>query len=171
MRAEVYWIAGPWRGRLGILARPRGGDWLEDQVRSWRASGIDVVASLLTSDEIAELELQEEEALSRKEGVEFHSLPIPDRDVPRSRTAFTRLVRDLETALESGKNVVVHCRQGIGRSGLVLAALLVAAGQGPEEAFRRIENVRGTPVPETAEQREWVFQTASESSAAGIHQS
>jgi protein-tyrosine phosphatase len=156
MRAEVYWIPGPWPGRLGILPRPRGGDWLEDEVRSWRASGIEVVVSLLTSEEIAEFELQEEETLSRAGGVDFHSLPIPDRGVPRSRTDWMELVSDLESELGAGKTVVVHCRQGIGRSALVVAALLVAAGQGPAEAFRHIETVRGRPVPETIEQREWV---------------
>lgn len=162
MKAEVYWVPGPWPGRLGILPRPRGGDWLADEIRSWRASGLDVVISLLTPEELAELDLEEEEALSRAEGLEFHALPIPDRGVPRSRGQFTKLVSELERALESGKDVGVHCRQGIGRSALVVAALLVSAGIEPEEAFRRIEKVRGRPVPETVEQREWVTEIVTE---------
>lgn len=158
---EVYWIPGPWRGRLGIVPRPRGGDWLADEVRSWRASGLDVVTSLLTVGEVAELGLQEEAELSRAEGVEFHSLPIPDLGVPPSRAHFARLMSELEKALESGKNVAIHCRQGIGRSSLVAASLLMAAGLDPIEAFRRIAEARGRPVPETTEQREWVSQIAS----------
>jgi protein-tyrosine phosphatase len=157
MKVEVYWIPGPWPGRLGILPRPRGGDWLLDEVWSWRAAGIDVVASLLTADEVTEFDLKEEEALSRAKGVEFYSFPIPDRGVPGSRRELAELVDRLETALESGKNVAVHCRQGIGRSALVTASLLVAAGEEPDGAFRRIEEIRGRPVPETAEQRAWVF--------------
>lgn len=156
MKAEVYWVPGPWPGRLGILPRPRGGDWLADEIRSWRDSGLDVATSLLTPDEVAEFELEEEGARAREQGLEFHVLPIPDRGVPRSRVDLTALISELERALESGKDVGVHCRQGIGRSALVVAALLVSAGEEPEEAFRRIEKVRGRPVPETAEQREWV---------------
>jgi hypothetical protein len=34
MRAEVYSIKGPWSGQLAILARPRGNDWLVDEVKS-----------------------------------------------------------------------------------------------------------------------------------------
>ena len=159
--AEVYWVPGPWRGHLGIVPRPRGGDWLADEIRSWRAAGLNVVTSLLTPSEVAEFDLQQEAELARAAGVEFHALPIPDLGVPRSRLDFARLVSQLEKALRDGKNVAVHCRQGIGRSSLLAASLLVSAGEDPIEAFRRIAEVRGRPVPETTEQRDWVSQMAS----------
>lgn len=164
MRTEVYWVPGPWPGRLGIVPRPRGGDWLADEVHSWRDAGLDVVASLLTPAEIQEFELQEEAPCSLAEGLEFQSFPIPDREVPRSRAAFSQVIRKLEKALRSGKNVAVHCRQGIGRSSMVIASLLASSGEKPEEAFRRIERARGRSVPDTDEQREWVAQGATSSS-------
>jgi protein-tyrosine phosphatase len=170
MKAEIYWVPGPWPGHLGIVPRPRGDDWLAEEVRSWRDSDLDVVASLLTPDEVAEFDLQEEEARARAEGLEFHAFPIPDLGVPRARVDFAQLIGGLEKALASGKNVAVHCRQGIGRSSLVIASLLVSAGEEPGEAFRRIEKVRGRPVPETAEQRKWVSQIESAASAARLHQ-
>ena len=166
MRTEVYWVPGPWSGRLGIVPRPRGGDWLADEVRSWKASQIDAVASLLTSEEAAELDLQAEESLAREEGLEYYAFPIPDYSVPRSRADFLSFLNRLDEAVESGKNVAVHCRAGIGRSSLVVASLLVAAGLEPEEAFRRIEKARGRPVPDTPEQREWVAQNGSEAAAS-----
>ena len=166
MKAQVYWVPGPWPGRLGILPRPRGGDWLADEVRSWRDAGVDVAISLLAPEEITEFELQEEEACSVAEGIEFHSFPIPDYGVPRSRGGMLDLVKDLEKVLESGRNVGVHCRQGIGRSSLVVAALLGASGEDADEAFRRIERARGRPVPDTAEQREWVAGLTTTASAA-----
>lgn len=156
MKADIYWVAGPWPGRLGIVPRPRGGDWLRDEIRSWRVAGLDVVASLLTPEETAELGLQEEAARSAEQGLELLSFPIPDYSVPQSRRDLTKLVSRLEEALAAGKNVAIHCRQGIGRSSLVAAAVLVSAGESAEEAFRRIEAARGRPVPDTAEQREWV---------------
>lgn len=165
MKAEIYWVAGPWPGRLGIVPRPRGGDWLVDEIRSWRAAGLDVITSLLTPDEITELDLQEEAVRSREQGLEFHSFPIPDYSVPKSRKDLAGLVHTLEKTLESGKNVAIHCRQGIGRSSLVAASVLVSVGKNPEEAFRQIETARGRPVPDTAEQREWVEHFASEASA------
>ena len=155
-RADVYWVPGPWRGRLGIVPRPRGGDWLEDEVRSWREAGFAIVASLLTPEESAELGLEAEARESRRVGLEFHSLPIPDLGVPPSRGAMKDLVESLERSLSAGKNVAVHCRQGIGRSSFAVASVLVSAGVPPGVAFRDITRARGTAVPEPVEQLRWV---------------
>jgi len=165
MKTDVYWVAGPWPGHLGIVPRPRGGDWLADEVRSWRAAGLDVVASLLTAEEAAELELGQEAVLARQAGLQFCSFPIPDYGVPQSRASLLALTGDLEKALESGKNVAVHCRQGIGRSSIVAASVLIASGEEADEAFRQIEKARGRPVPDTREQKQWVAEMASEISA------
>src|SRR3954470_4439263 len=73
MRTELYWIEGPWRGRLAIMPRPRGGDWLEDEVQSWRRAGIDMIVSLLTREEQLELCLPQEAALCQANGIEFVS--------------------------------------------------------------------------------------------------
>lgn len=121
---------------------------------------------MLTPDEAAELDLQDEAVLSREAGLEFQAFPIPDYGVPPSRAGMADLVSRLEKALESGKNVGVHCRQGIGRSSMVAASLLVAAGETANEAFLHIEKARGRPVPDTAEQREWVVEMAPETAAS-----
>src|SRR5215213_5189870 len=57
MRGSVFWISGPWRGRLAIVLRPRGGDWLDGETRVWRHAGVDVVVSLLEPSEETELDL------------------------------------------------------------------------------------------------------------------
>ena len=162
MRTTLFWIEGPWTGRLAIAPRPRGGDWLEDEVRAWQQSGLDLVVSLLTPEEVAELDLDKEEGWCQAYGIQFYAFPIPDMGIPGSRKASVALIRQLDHALTEGKSMVVHCRQGIGRSGLLTACLLIASGATPEMAFQRISAVRGCPVPETMEQREWVHALASE---------
>ncbi|HSO75059.1 MAG TPA: tyrosine protein phosphatase [Blastocatellia bacterium] len=166
MNPEIHWIEGPWSGRLAILARPRGGDWLEDEVRGWERADLNVVVSLLIPDEDAHFHLDNEGELSRAHGLRFVSFPIPDRAVPGSLAATSALVQDLERILANGKNVGVHCRQGIGRSALIAACVLVASDKEPSQAFELISVARGLPVPETDEQREWVKAFARELSAA-----
>ena len=136
METVVYWIPAPLPGRLGIVPRPRGGDWLEDDVRSWHEIGLDVAVSLLTKEEAAELDLEGEAGCCRAQGLEYRSYPIADRGVPASRGTLARLLKELSHALSSGKNVAVHCRHSIGRSALVAAALLATRGEGPESALR-----------------------------------
>ncbi len=153
---HLYWIDGSWPGRLAISARPRGGDWLEDEIQGWREAGIDVVASLLTADETEELSLAHEPALSAAHGIAFVSFPVPDRDIPGSDLAAAEVTARLSAELERGRGVLVHCRQGVGRSGMIAAALLIAAGLLPEEAMRRVSEARGLPVPETEAQAAWL---------------
>jgi len=125
-------------------------------VQGWRAAGVDLVVSLLTHDEVSELQLEEEERWCREESVGFRSLPIPDRGVPSALEPLAELVGAMRQAVESGESVVVHCRQGIGRSALVIALVMAALGEEPARAFEKIASVRGRPVPDTREQRDWV---------------
>jgi len=162
MKTVVPWIEGPWRGRLAILPRPRGGDWLEDEVRSWRVAGVDVVVSLLTSEETDDLDLTQEVRLCHANDIEFLSFPIVDRGVPASQRATLDFVKKLELLVAGGSSTAIHCRQGIGRSALIAACLLVLAGIHPETAFQRVSSARGCSVPETADQRQWVIEFARE---------
>lgn len=161
MPVKVFWVPGPWRGRLGILPRPRGGDWLGDETRAWRETGIDVVVSLLERDEEVQLVLEGEAAAASAGGIEFRPFPIPDRGVPASQESVAELASGIVDALEEGRNVAVHCRQGIGRSAVIVGAVLVAAGEAPKTALRTLRESRGVEVPETVEQRQWLGDFAS----------
>ena len=161
-----YQIEGPWRGELAIVPRPRGGDWLEGEIRALKDEHFDVLVSLLTRDESDEFDLALEADLSRAHGLQFCEFPIPDLGIPRSPAAARQLIVRLRSALEAGEKIGIHCRQGIGRSGLIAAGLLVASGVDPETAFRRVSAARGLPVPETAEQEQWVRELARESAGS-----
>jgi hypothetical protein len=160
MQAEVYWIGDVAKGRLAVLPRPRGGDWLEDEVRWLRASGVEALVSLLTPEEVAELDLVDEAACCAACGIEWLSFPITDRGVPASEVDALRLVRQLGVLLAAGKAVAVHCGQGVGRSAVIAASVLASLGEGPDAAFERIARARGRSVPDTAEQRAWVVRFA-----------
>ncbi len=160
MKTELYWIGTSTPGRLAVMPRPRGGDWLEDEVRAWRQSGIDVIVSLLTDDEIAHFELAEETALSRSQKIEFVPFPITDRGVPNSGDAFDELVGRICEHIIAGRNVAIHCRQGIGRAAMVAMSALVRLGIDPEVAIRQVETARGCPVPETPELRRYILDFA-----------
>jgi protein-tyrosine phosphatase len=156
MRAQLYWIDAPAGRRLAILARPRGGDWLMDEVCSWRDQGIDVVVSLLTVPEIDELGLADEASACATAGLDLVAVPVDDRGVPDSHEAFADAVTGLSDLMAGGKTVGIHCRAGIGRSAMLAAALLIAAGDSPAEAFERVRMARGVAVPDTPEQRSWI---------------
>ena len=164
--SAIHQINGPWPGRLAIVARPRGGDWLQDEIDSWARSGFHAIVSLLTSEEANEFELTGEADGCRSAGMVFISFPIPDRDVPESRGETLQVIKSVEALLLAGRVVGLHCRQGIGRSGLIAACLLVSSGVPAETAFSQISEARGQTIPETNEQRRWVDEFAPELAGA-----
>jgi protein-tyrosine phosphatase len=152
----LHFVEGSWPGRLALAARPRGGDWLADEIRAWQRAGIGVVCSLLTRAEEVELELTDEETVVRAAGMMFLSLPIEDRQVPVAEQDVDQALDSLERELSAGRNVVLHCRQGIGRTGLIAACLFLKTGEEPAAIVKRLSAARGISVPETAEQRTWI---------------
>ena len=161
MWTQLYWVEGPWPGKLALAARPRGGDWLDDEMAGWRKAGIDTVLSLLTPDEEKDLDLKNEAREAERRGMKFVSFPIQDRKVPGSQAKLAAALENLDADLAAGKNVVIHCRQGIGRTGLVAACLLVTKGLSSGAAISALSGARGNSIPETEEQRRWISNYAA----------
>lgn len=158
---KLHWVEGPWPGKLALAARPRGGEWLEDEVAEWNRAGVSSVFSLLEPEEEADLNLSREADVVAAQGIKFLSFPIADRQVPTSERQFTKALEQLDVELSAGRNVVLHCRQGIGRTGLIAACLLVLKGDDPHAAMQRLSIARGVAIPETEEQRRWIERYAT----------
>jgi hypothetical protein len=156
MTSRIYWLNGGPLPRLGIAARPLGGERLADEIAGWRSAGVCVIVSLLEAHEVHELGLQGEAAHALEQGMEFLSFPIEDRSVPGGFTGVRSLAGTIVSRSGEGGGVVVHCRAGIGRSSLIAASALVLCGLGAENAFRSLGAARGSAVPDTEGQRLWV---------------
>ena len=156
MRGSLYTIENLPTGKISIMARPRGGDWLIDEIKALRSRGVDILVSLLTAAEVQELDLTEEAACCLQQGMMYLSLPITDRSVPPFVEQTFLFLQRLQTWLSEGKHITFHCRHGLGRAVLMAASLLVLTGFTPEQAFEQLSQARGYVVPETEEQRVWV---------------
>ena len=99
-------VRGP--GFLAITTRPRGGDWLGDDVAALGGQGIDILVSLLGHDESRELGLADESAACEAAGLEFVSLPVPDFGTPDDAAKFIEAAIDLVRSLQGGRNIAVH---------------------------------------------------------------
>jgi protein-tyrosine phosphatase len=169
MRPKIHWIDLPAGARLAIMPRPRAGDWLDGEIASWRADGIDVIVSLLEAGEVEELGLHQEAGRCHDLAIEFISFPVPDGGVPASMREAMALAEALVARLNEGKAVAVHCRAGIGRSSLIAACVLVLLGFAPGTALDRIGKARGVKVPDTEGQRDWVDMFREATKTGGIH--
>lgn len=157
MTSQIYWIENFTELRLGTTARPRGGDWLEDEVRAWKSAGIHSIVSALTDEEMMELDLIDESRLCQAHQIELFRFPVVDRSVPSSNVDWIQFIERIKKH-SNGRPLVAHCRMGIGRASMIAASIMISYGVPVEGAFHWIEHARGRPVPDTMEQRDWIAQ-------------
>ena len=147
---EVYGVAAG-RGRLGMCMCPgkrqphaATGSWDRDLALDMDAVAAFAAAILVTLMETHELDnavpTEELAAAARARGMDWLHLPIvdfgaPDEAFERAWRTHGKTVRD---ALAAGRNVVVHCRGGRGRSGLLAARILVELGEDPDTAIKAV---------------------------------
>ncbi|MGI8648959.1 MAG: cyclin-dependent kinase inhibitor 3 family protein [Rubrobacter sp.] len=81
---------------------------------------------------------------ARESSLRVMHFSIVDTSVPEGweENRFVGLILDIKEALEEEKNVVIHCRGGLGRTGTVAACVLVSLSLGPEEAIQTIRETR-----------------------------
>ena len=154
---DIFWIKGNPQAPLAVVLRPRGGDWLEDELIRMKRGGIETLVSLLEEDEAELLALEEEGPIAKKIGLQFLSHPIPDVHVPPNLAAFQKFVADLANRLRAGEHIGVHCRGSIGRATVTAAATLIQLGWTPKAALVAIEAARGVAIPDTQEQENWIL--------------
>ena len=135
MLANFGWVIP---GRLAGMAWPRANSGPE-----LREHGIRAVLSLTESPP--------EPFLLVEDFVVFHE-PVADFEPP-SPAAIERAVGFVRGHLDRGEPVAVHCRAGIGRTGTVLAAVLVSLGRDPDAAIELVRRRRPGSI-ETAEQED-----------------
>ncbi|MGU3287649.1 cyclin-dependent kinase inhibitor 3 family protein [Methylobacterium mesophilicum] len=126
-----------------------------EAIRAWGAS------SVLTLIEAHEFDLLSVKGLPeavREAGLVWHHAPIPDVSVPGSafKAAWRSIGPRISEQLSNGQSVVVHCRGGLGRAGMVAAMLLVTMGEDPKRAIERVRAVRPGAI-ETPAQEAYVL--------------
>ena len=138
------------------MARPRGDNWLEDEINHLKNNNVNVLVSLLDRNEIHELKLDNEEAICLTKKIDFINFPIPDRDIPKPGDKVDQLINSLTNKLNAGLSIVIHCRMGIGRSSIIAAAVLMTYKLKSIDLIKNISIVRGLKVPDTDEQVGWL---------------
>ena len=141
-------------GRIGITFCPgkkddtsRTGPWDRDLdadldvIRDWNAAA---VVTLMEPHELRQLQVLGLGEGVRARHMDWLHLPIPDVSVPgpRFEAAWRTAGYGLRRRLCKGFNVLVHCRGGLGRAGMIAARLHTEINADAHFAIRAVRAVR-----------------------------
>jgi ADP-ribosyl-[dinitrogen reductase] hydrolase len=142
-------------GTIGITLCPGkvqrdaiSGSWERDlridiqAVKSWGATAW---LNLLTTEEMLDLKVEDLEVAVKASGIRYYCLPIKDGDIPDAvfEQSWNTIGAQLREELLRGGKILIHCKGGLGRSGMIAARLIVELGAAtPEEAIRQVRASR-----------------------------
>lgn len=154
-------------GHLGITICPgkqgeslSGPSWardLETDIRAIRDWGATAIVTLIEEHEFGMLDVTDLPEAVKAAGIAWHHLPIRDVNVPDEKgiADWRDLSPRLHAIVEQGGRVLVHCRGGLGRAGLMAALLLVERGMAADDAIATVRAARPNAI-ETGEQEDFL---------------
>ena len=127
-----------------------------DVIARWNAAA---VVCLVEQHELDQLGISNLGAEVRRRHMEWHHWPIRDYGVPDDtfNAAWPARSKKLRDLLDRGGRVLIHCKGGLGRTGMVAARLLKESFYSAADAIAAVRSVRPGSV-ETLEQERWVDQ-------------
>jgi protein-tyrosine phosphatase len=145
-------------GRLGLTIVPGRRDYersLDADIRSLQRDGIQAVLCLLAHDEFERYGVVGLLDRYRDAGMAVLHLPTIDR-TPPSDSAIHEAMAWIESQLEDGHRVLVHCVGGLGRAGTIAACWLRQKGLDGDTAIKLVRDFRSPRAIETIQQEESV---------------
>jgi ADP-ribosyl-[dinitrogen reductase] hydrolase len=112
-----------------------------DVIAAWGATH---VVSVMEQHEFEKFNVPALGAEIEARGISWHHLPVPDGGIPDEtfERHWTYHGHVLRQALLAGERVLIHCRGGLGRTGLLASRLLVEFGEDPRIAIERVRAAR-----------------------------
>jgi len=143
----------PGRNHLDSQGRRWTGDLAADLVtiEDW---GAQALVSLIEAHEYAYLGVPDLASQIQRCHFDWYHLPIqdmgaPDKDFLR---AWAKDGPSILQHLRDGKNILVHCAGGLGRTGTLVARLLIDFGMAPVTAIETVRRVRPGAIESTAQE-------------------
>lgn len=145
---DLYAVTGVWARNLDLDL---------DVIKDWGAS---LVLTLLETAEMIDLKVPRLGEEIEHRGMKWVHLPIIDYSVPDDKFEQNWLIygKEIRHHLCRGENILIHCKGGLGRAGMMAARLLVELGTEPEKAIRMVRRARSGAI-ETYTQLALVKQT------------
>ncbi len=143
-------------GGLGLAPVPGAEGNLAADVAAIAQWGATLVISATETEEMQNLGAGELPRALREAGIDWVHFPIRDFGVPKDdmQADWAKVAARALEQLRAGAHILVHCRGGCGRSGMLVLRLMIDGEIAVEEALQSLRAVRPCAV-ETDAQMVW----------------
>jgi hypothetical protein len=139
-------------GVIGLCRLPGAAGDLPRDLAAIAHWGPSLALTLTPLDEAAALGLPDPARLAPS----WRHFPIPDFGTPPPDADWHALRDAALAVLQDGGRVLIHCRGGLGRTGMVALGLMIAAGEEAAPALARLRAARPGAI-ETDQQMDWAL--------------
>ena len=154
---NAYWVL-PGRILAGEHPYGTGEAAAADRVRRLLDAGIDSFVDLTEVDEMPDYRPL------LPAGTAYRRVGIIDASVPQDMAVMRELQSYLSESLEDGRRLYIHCRAGIGRTGLVVGCYLAQGGLGGRATLKELNRLwlqsarsQSWPeIPQTLQQAQYI---------------
>ena len=144
-------------GSIFISNSPGETNSIEEDIKKAANFKISTILSLLEDHEIESLKLERLHLLLSEINIVYYRYPISDFNVPNTENISTldTILSDLLDRLTVGDNVLIHCKAGLGRSGMISALLLKKFGMTADKAIEQVRLIKPGSI-ETLKQENFI---------------
>ena len=152
---EVFEISvGP--AILGMSPLPGlTGDFLADveKIFNWNPT---TILSLTPKKEMEDLGASDFVSMIAKERIPWVHFPIKDFSIvdQQQEVLWEKISKNINLQINNGNRILVHCRGGCGRTGMIVLRFMIEFGEDPEKALERLRVIRPCAI-ETLAQENW----------------
>jgi protein-tyrosine phosphatase len=122
-----------------------------DVIEKW---GANTVITLVEPHELESLNVPELGSEVQARGVAWLHLPIVDNWIPDAafEASWDAESRALHAILDRGGRLLVHCKGGLGRAGMIATRLLIERGSSADEAITAVRRAQPGAVENTTQE-------------------
>ena len=170
LKLDIAWIPLPItrEGKIGLTILPgrrdRGRDLATD-IATMKEQGVQVVYALITDQELQDYGVPQLLDAYAENGIKVRQIRVIDGSHASWRETQV-LVEAVDEDLRNGRNVMIHCLGGLGRSGTLVANYLTSIGMTSDEAIAQVREARSPRAVETSRQINFINKYANQFSSA-----
>ncbi|KRW98991.1 hypothetical protein PPERSA_11592 [Pseudocohnilembus persalinus] len=148
--------------KMGRDGKPHNRNIIEDITYFKNLNQIQVIICLLNKYELRSIgvDYNKFQGICEKQGVQFLELPIIEMGEPEIsfQEFYDFIDKNIIQNIKNKKNVIAHCRGGIGRAGLLAACTLIQCNisQNATQAINMVRKIRDKRCVESRKQEDYV---------------